>query len=798
MPPRVAYWSCWVARLCNALRRKAQEKAKTRQAFHGSPHDFDEFSAARVGTGEGAQAYGHGMYFTSEEDIAKFYRDELTKRDGRIGDRDLLDVYYEVYDLANATPVGPEADALYQKAAFLEDVGFVGIDDALTRIDDVATERWAREEIAPRFQPAGRIYEVKIPDETNMLDWDKPMGEQSESVRAALGEFNLDPNMRGGEAYYSLIARDTPVSEAPALASKALNDAGIPGITYRGRSSGERNFVVFDDALVETVAKYGLGTAAVGATLMSVEDAEAKILSKILEGLGSRAKYLTPVEVAKLKTHTLEKFLEIRKSLPSANEMSAIAQAGKAKKGWYKESMGAIRQVFGEDAPRFTALLASMSPQTSVEMNLMNALNTWSNWVGAGRPTARNEILDVMGMSVAGEKGVDSVLDAWRNNSVRALSTPDAAQIRLSGPKVDSFMHNLNGVMNEVTNDAWMANYAGVDQRIFGGSMTKTDPGKGPGYLAMSAKVREAAERLSKITGEDWTPAEVQETIWSWSKAVFEKPGRPIDNLLEVTDIDIAVTPDFKTLLTDEQYATPLREAGYGRRIDELPGDATVPETRFTEEAYEANPAQLEKAARRLDALKTGRNAAVIGAAGVPLLASRESSAFDIPTLDNLALTNFAARRQAKPLWDGISEEIERLLTPFTQPAEQLAGFATRMVADMAGGGLAGMRGIRGYGWENEDPLVIEADRRHYRETGPRAVPMLTAEGAEADNPYYKLFSDAVGGGLEWLVEETPIPHFWRLGSEPLVEAYEELPPRGQGLLGSAGELGLALSDPFF
>ena len=31
-------------------------------AYHGSPHAFDQFDLSKIGTGEGAQAYGHGMY----------------------------------------------------------------------------------------------------------------------------------------------------------------------------------------------------------------------------------------------------------------------------------------------------------------------------------------------------------------------------------------------------------------------------------------------------------------------------------------------------------------------------------------------------------------------------------------------------------------------------------------------------------------------------------------------------------------------------------------------------------------
>ena len=42
-------------------------------AFHGSGADFDEFRLDKIGTGEGAQAFGYGLYFTDSEDIAKFY-----------------------------------------------------------------------------------------------------------------------------------------------------------------------------------------------------------------------------------------------------------------------------------------------------------------------------------------------------------------------------------------------------------------------------------------------------------------------------------------------------------------------------------------------------------------------------------------------------------------------------------------------------------------------------------------------------------------------------------------------------
>jgi hypothetical protein len=49
-------------------------KVPSMKAFHGSPHDFDKFSMDAIGTGEGAQAYGHGLYFAESEDVARGYR----------------------------------------------------------------------------------------------------------------------------------------------------------------------------------------------------------------------------------------------------------------------------------------------------------------------------------------------------------------------------------------------------------------------------------------------------------------------------------------------------------------------------------------------------------------------------------------------------------------------------------------------------------------------------------------------------------------------------------------------------
>ncbi len=39
-------------------------------AWYGSPHDHSGFDSSKIGTGEGAQAYGFGHYFASRKRVA--------------------------------------------------------------------------------------------------------------------------------------------------------------------------------------------------------------------------------------------------------------------------------------------------------------------------------------------------------------------------------------------------------------------------------------------------------------------------------------------------------------------------------------------------------------------------------------------------------------------------------------------------------------------------------------------------------------------------------------------------------
>src|SRR5690606_417991 len=46
-------------------------------AYHGTPHNVDRFSLQKIGTGEGAQVYGWGLYFANKREVAESYQRDL-------------------------------------------------------------------------------------------------------------------------------------------------------------------------------------------------------------------------------------------------------------------------------------------------------------------------------------------------------------------------------------------------------------------------------------------------------------------------------------------------------------------------------------------------------------------------------------------------------------------------------------------------------------------------------------------------------------------------------------------------
>jgi len=261
--------------------------------YHGSPHKFDKFDSSKIGTGEGAQAYGHGLYLAESPGVAQGYRNPAGNTAYTIDGKNAIDAAY-----ADRT--------LNKPLRYLQD--FKGDVKAATQsaIDD------GRPEIAQQIQelaasgrmkpaPEGSLYKVDLPDEAiaKMLDWDKPLSQQAPEVQQALealGVSKVDERLNpanwklsfderlggygaerplGGlvplntadkeiadQKLQELALRDYQNSGLNAVdqlssrlgsekaTAETLRKAGIPGIRYldgssRGAGAGTSNFVVF-------------------------------------------------------------------------------------------------------------------------------------------------------------------------------------------------------------------------------------------------------------------------------------------------------------------------------------------------------------------------------------------------------------------------------------------------------------------------------------------------------------------------------------------------------------------------
>jgi len=391
-----------------------------------------------------------------------------------------------------------------------------------------------------------------------------------------------------------------------------------------------------------------------------------KKLEAKVPGLKNHARYLTDSEIGDMTQSAAVIMVNTMKILPSTNEAVASSKAGIAKRGWYANSKKAIDIVFGKDGPRFSALLGALSPQTSVQDNLINALEIWGGWVKAGRPTDRQGILKVADAHVqkdpSNPKG--GMLPAWNNNTVRALT--EAAPAELSGPKVNSFTKNLTGNLIEVTNDAWMANWSDIDQNLFGGKTTDKNPlgHKRGGYLAMNSLVRKAGEESGL------QPAEIQETVWSlaitlYGKADGRDESRSMEELIEqgaFTHEDVMDSPSFDVLLQTGRYGDIVERIGLGGKQAQLDlvDTQTRPSGDVTQGMTVATKNLLKKTAKRLDGLRGRRKKE---AARSEILINLTAATQNIPGLAALTEQANAGDRQAATILQEVATNHLKLLT---------------------------------------------------------------------------------------------------------------------------------------
>lgn len=168
-----------------------QPQPKTIRAYHGSPHSFDKFDMSKIGTGEGAQAYGHGLYFAENEGVAKNYRDALAGAGKVVTNRGAFDTQKKLARIAKK--YGDDLADEVKESLRMVTTGEMSLDDAKSYwLGEATRSGYGQDVYASIFRDAkhlkntGSMYEVQInADPEQFLDWDKPLSEQPESVRKA-------------------------------------------------------------------------------------------------------------------------------------------------------------------------------------------------------------------------------------------------------------------------------------------------------------------------------------------------------------------------------------------------------------------------------------------------------------------------------------------------------------------------------------------------------------------------------------------------------------------------------------
>lgn len=256
--------------------------------YHGTPYTLPptarnplgEFDASKIGTGEGAQSFGYGIYTAENPAVAKEY--QFMERNW--------------FDTSKAKYKGKSIDSWYEQAQKDQERAFRTKDksleqDATARLaywENIMThnhpENVLRQFTDPEYgwdaatnyaksidlskfkgvPTPGNLYKVDLPDEkiATMLDWDKPMAEQRNLIekmrKALIGEgsplsnvqqFELNDFLSDKVRMRNLSPQSIVDLNNPKIV-KRLSEAGIPGVKYldqfsREAGQGTRNFVTF-------------------------------------------------------------------------------------------------------------------------------------------------------------------------------------------------------------------------------------------------------------------------------------------------------------------------------------------------------------------------------------------------------------------------------------------------------------------------------------------------------------------------------------------------------------------------
>jgi hypothetical protein len=227
--------------------------------YHGSPHRFEEFDASKIGTGEGAQAYGHGIYLAESPNVAKGYQKQLAQIKPEMTVEFGLPITGKSKKFAETALQSSSGDADSAIKNLRENLQFYSSVEAKNAATEAINALKTAKITWGKDYPIGHFYTADLPDEMvdRMLDYDKPLKDQPAAYQAIRSmipadvvkdfDANVEKGITGGNAYSNWVWG----GKTPAGRSEKLRQSGIVGIKYadagsRGQGgSGTRNFVVF-------------------------------------------------------------------------------------------------------------------------------------------------------------------------------------------------------------------------------------------------------------------------------------------------------------------------------------------------------------------------------------------------------------------------------------------------------------------------------------------------------------------------------------------------------------------------
>lgn len=258
--------------------RKKHNYQYYQSAWHGSPHDFDTFDLGAIGTGEGNQAHGWGLYFAKNREVAQAYKDvlgidsvEIISGDTKYRLNDDIEWYdnktKSIIDAEN--PLSMALTTLSEEGESTKAIKNLTdfINSKKDNKSDYVVAQVKRAEQAIQILKDNHfdthqwntMFEVDIPENEYLLNEQKNIEKQSPIVKKAISQISNELNSSAlnnsnlsGKEFYRLLSKELGGDK---LASQKLSDFGVKGITYKGEQDGIC-FVVFDDKAIKVIEKY--------------------------------------------------------------------------------------------------------------------------------------------------------------------------------------------------------------------------------------------------------------------------------------------------------------------------------------------------------------------------------------------------------------------------------------------------------------------------------------------------------------------------------------------------------------